>query len=72
MDELEITQPEENLESTEGTERVEQQALEDATHEPGARVEQTGDYEQAEAVENALTEAVETTEQPGATLGTQP
>ena len=66
MDELDIIQPEENTESAEvgeTTERVEEQALEDATHEPGARLEQAGDFEQAEAVEGALTEAVEHTEQ---------
>ena len=75
MDELDIIQPEENTESAEvgeTTERVEEQALEDATHEPGARLEQAGDFEQAEAVEGALTEAVEHTEQQAESPGTQP
>ncbi len=62
MNELEITQPEENLESTEAVESAEaaeEQALQDATHEPGARIEETQTFEQAEAVETALVEAVE-------------
>ena len=63
MNELEITQPEENLESTESAERVEDQALEDATHEPGARIEETQTFEQAEVVESALGDAVEAAEQ---------
>ena len=63
MDELEITQPEENLEAAESTERAEDQALEDATHEPGAHVEDTQIIEQAEAVEEALTEAMEAEEE---------
>ncbi len=75
MDELEIIQPEENTESAEvgeATERVEEQTLEDATHDPGARVEQTGDYGQAEAVEGALTEAVENVKQQAISPETQP
>ena len=64
MTELEITQPEENLESSETTERVEEQALQDATHDPGAHVEETQVIEQAEAVEGELTEAINTAEQP--------
>ena len=63
MDELEITQPEEQVEGAESTERVEEQALQEAAAEPGARVEETQTFEQAEAVEAALTEAVDTTEQ---------
>ena len=62
MEELEVTQPEENqenVEATEAQEGVEDQALEDATHEPGAHIEETQIIEQAEAVEEALTEAMD-------------
>ena len=61
MQELETTQPEENMEgrdTTESVERVEEQELQEATQEPGARVEASQDYEQAEVVEEALTESV--------------
>ncbi len=60
MNELEVTQPEENLESAETTERAEGQALQDATNEPGARIEETQTFEQSEAVEEALKESMET------------
>ena len=63
MDELEITQPEENIESTETPERVEEQQLEVATQEPGARIEETQTFEQAEVVEDTLVRAMETAEQ---------
>ena len=53
----------ESGEQVESTERAEAQAVEDATHEPEARVEQTQDYEQAEAVEGAVTEAMDNAEQ---------
>jgi len=65
MDELENTQSEaapeapETPEAVESTEGAEERTLEEAAHEPGARVEETQDYEQAEAVESVLTEAVE-------------
>jgi hypothetical protein len=65
MDELENAQPEEisevveTEEAVEAPERAEEQAVEDATHEPGARVEETQNFEQAEAVEEALVEAIE-------------
>lgn len=62
MDELEITQPDENLEGSEAVETIEsaeEQALQDATHEPGARIEETGTFEQAEAIETALIESVD-------------
>ncbi len=68
MSESEITQPEEapevaeTTEAVESAERAEEQAVEEATHDPGARVEETQTFEQAEAVEEALTEAVETAE----------
>ena len=65
MDELEITQPEENQEGSEAVESIEsaeEQALSDATHEPGAVIEQTQTFEQAEAIESALTEAVDNIE----------
>ncbi len=73
MQELETIQPEESREGSdageavESTEAVEEQALDDATHEPGARVEEEQSFEQAEAVEGALTDAmasVETVEAP--------
>ncbi len=66
MDELEITQPEENTESAEvgeTTERTEEQTLQDATHEPGARVEETQDFALAESVEEALREAMDPAEE---------
>ncbi len=73
MQELETIQPEESregsdaVEAVESTEAVEEQALDDATHEPGARVEEEQSFEQAEIIEEALTEAIEpaTEEQPG-------
>lgn len=75
MTELEITQPEETPESADAAEVVEttetgevqdaaeEQALQDAASDPGGRVEETQTFEQAEAVESALSEAVETAEQ---------
>ncbi len=65
MEELESTQqnesPEvaETTEAVESAERAEEQAVEEATHDPGARVEETQTFEQAEAVEEALVQAVE-------------
>jgi len=67
MNELEIIQPEENLESGEAVENAEGQAMQDTTHEPGARIEQTQDFAQAEAVESALGDAMNTAEQAGVT-----
>ncbi len=72
MQELESIQPEESqedreaveaTEAVEAAEVVEEQALDDATHDPGARVEETQSYEQAEAVESALDEAVSSAEE---------
>jgi hypothetical protein len=63
MNELEFTQSQENLENAEQLESVENQALQEATHDPGTRIEATQDYAQAEAVENALTEALNNTAQ---------
>ena len=48
-------------EAVETEEKVEERTLEDATHEPGARVEESQGFEQAEAVESELKEAVEST-----------
>jgi len=68
MDELEITQPEDNLDAGDAAEAAEvveveevaeAQSLDDVTHEPGAVIEETQTFEQAEAVESALSEAVE-------------
>jgi hypothetical protein len=73
MQELEVIQPEESQEGgevreeVEATEAAEEQALEDAAVEPGARVEETQDFEQAEALEGALTEAMSSTEEIEAT-----
>jgi len=79
MTELEITQPEETPESADTAEAIEitetgevqdaaeEQALQDAASDPGARVEETQTFEQAEAVESALSEAVETAEQTSGT-----
>lgn len=69
MQELENIQPEESQEGSdardvaENGEAVEEQALEEATIEPGARVEEEQSYEQAEAVEGVLSEAMSSTEQ---------
>ena len=63
MNELETTQTQENVESTETAERVEEQAVEEAAVEPGARIEETQTFEQAEAVEGALVEAVDAAEE---------
>ncbi len=65
MNELENLQPEENVEKTETVEGVDGQALQDATHEPGARIEETQTFQQAENIEGAVKEALE-----GATEGT--
>jgi len=46
---------EDQLESGESRD-AEKQELEDATNEPRARVEQSGDYQQAEAIQDALTQ----------------
>ncbi|MBC8508084.1 MAG: hypothetical protein ISR58_05330 [Anaerolineales bacterium] len=65
MQELETIQPEESrdvAETVESTEAVEEQALDDATLEPGARVEEEQSFEQAEAVEGALTDAMASVE----------
>jgi hypothetical protein len=52
MDEI-LNTPEKELEPGESR-SPEQQALNDATHDPGPYVEQTGDYRQAEAIQNSL------------------
>jgi len=65
MTELEVIQPEEQLEGGDAAESAEGQALQDATHEPGAHIEQTQTFEQSEAVESALAEAMNTAEQAG-------
>ncbi len=62
MNELENLQPEESLESVEPTERLEEQTLDDAAHEPGSRVEETVTYEQSEAIEETLVEVIDTTQ----------
>lgn len=80
MDELEVQQPEENVEPApaeeaaepsvaeeaveaveveEAPEQVEEQALEEAAHEPGAHVEETQTFEQAEVIEETLAQSVE-------------
>lgn len=68
MDEMEVIQTEENAGSSEAVEVVEvvetaetevEQVVEEATHEPGARVEETQDFVQAEAVEMEFTEIME-------------
>jgi hypothetical protein len=76
MEELETTQVEvieeveETVEAVEAVETVdaeeafeaEEQAMDDATHDPGARVEETQDFAQAEAVETEMVEVLEDTE----------
>ena len=59
MDEMEITQPEEIIEASDEPE-AEEQSLEDATYEADAHVEQSGDFEQSEQVETAITDIVDT------------
>jgi hypothetical protein len=61
MEELEITQVE-VIEEAEDIVEAEEQAVEDATHDPGARIEETQDFTQAEAVEAELTEVMEVVE----------
>jgi len=53
------SQPEEIRETGEATENTEQQSLEDATLEPQALVEQSGDFRQAEDVQQAFTSTME-------------
>ncbi len=53
------SQPEEIRETSEATENTEQQSLEDATLEPQALVEQSGDFRQAEDVQQAFTGTME-------------
>ena len=48
-----------NLEVNVSPETVEAHALEDATHEPGARVEQTQDVSTAEAIEQVFTASMD-------------
>ena len=62
MNALENVKPEEITEDVATTERTEEQVVEETAVEPGARVEETQTYEQAEAVESALVEAVNTAE----------
>jgi len=56
MSERDMMQSSEESES--GFEKAEDtketRSLEDATHEPGSRVEQTGSFEQAEAIESTV------------------
>ncbi len=59
MNEYENVQPEETLEGRESTESVEQETLQDAAVEPGTHIEETQGYEQAEAVEKAVVEAMD-------------
>ena len=54
-------EPTEQVEIVETVEAQEQQALEDATFEPEAHVEQTGDIAESEAIETTFVELVETT-----------
>ncbi len=72
QEELEVIQLEESqeggdaaeaIESTDTGEVVEEQALDDATHEPGARVEEEQSFEQAETVEAELSDAMASVEQ---------
>lgn len=58
MENLENIQPVEKVENTESTE-----TLQDTAIEPGERIEETQAFEQAEAVENALGEAVNLVEE---------
>jgi hypothetical protein len=53
MDQFEF-RPQEISEAREATESTETQALEDATFEPAAFVEQAGDYKQSEAIQSGL------------------
>ena len=59
MDELDVI-PQEISKAAEGAERVAVQELDDATYEPRTYVEQAGDHQQAEVIQNDLTTVVET------------
>ncbi|MBC8508093.1 MAG: hypothetical protein ISR58_05285 [Anaerolineales bacterium] len=61
MDEMEIIQPEDNMEISEEIEAPseEEQSLEEATYEAEAHVEQSGNFEQSEAVETAMTDVID-------------
>lgn len=61
MDAIELTQTEDIVEVSEAeeTQAAEEQSLEDATHDSGAHVEQNQTLEQAESVELALSEVVD-------------
>jgi hypothetical protein len=58
MDEIEV-RPQEISEAREGSERAEAQRLDDATFEPRAYAEQSGDYRQAEAIQSNFTAVIE-------------
>ena len=51
--------PEKGIESRETVENDSEQVLEEATHEPGSRVEQSQEFTQAETIETVLVAAVE-------------
>lgn len=75
MDEMEIIPPEEIVEAPEATEvpAVEEHVLEDATYDADAHVEQSGNFEQSEAVETTLTEVVDSVvEEPAQTPVEEP
>lgn len=57
MEDLRSNPEEESLESPEAREEVE--SLDEATHEPGAQIEQTGDIQTAEAIEASISELTE-------------
>jgi len=54
----EATEVADSIEAEEIEAVAEEQAIEDATHDPGVRVEETQDFAQAEAVEVEVTEAM--------------
>ena len=58
MDELEI-RPQEGSEASETPEKAAEQTLEDATLEPRAFVEESGDFKQAEAIQENFTAVVD-------------
>ncbi len=69
MEEMEI-QSQDGLRPGENSEGKESESLNDATFEPGSLVEQTGDFQQSEAIQTNLSEVInnavnQTTEQSG-------
>ena len=68
----EIRDQSEEISETSETRNVEQQSLDDATLEPGAHVEQSGDFKEAEEIQEALVDISATASTPDAIEGATP